>query len=92
MNLSMWIKEERGRSFGLARVLGVRPPVVSNWCRGVKPIPLERAYAIERHTQGAVTRRDMFPQSWGLIWPELIDADHPWQPHMHSVGSGGDGQ
>ena len=33
--------------------------------------------AIERATNGAVTRRDLRPNDWHLIWPELIDADHP---------------
>jgi DNA-binding transcriptional regulator YdaS (Cro superfamily) len=33
---------------------------------------------IERATAGAVTRRDLRPDDWGDIWPELIDDEHPW--------------
>lgn len=33
--------------------------------------------AIERATGGAVTRREMRPDDWWLIWPELVDAEHP---------------
>lgn len=32
---------------------------------------------IERATHGAVTRRDLRPDDWHRIWPELVTADHP---------------
>lgn len=38
---------------------------------------MDRCVAIERVTGGAVTRRDLRPDDWWLIWPELVDADHP---------------
>jgi hypothetical protein len=28
----------------------------------------------------AVSRRDMRPDDWGAIWPELISTVHPWPP------------
>ncbi len=34
------------------------------------------AVALERET--GVNRRDLRPSDWGDIWPELIDAEHPW--------------
>lgn len=30
--------------------------------------------SIERATDGAVTRRDLRPDDWHLIWPELAEA------------------
>lgn len=33
--------------------------------------------AIEKASSGAVTRRDLRPSDWWLIWPELVTADHP---------------
>lgn len=30
--------------------------------------------AIEQDTKGAVTRKDIRPDDWAQIWPELIDA------------------
>lgn len=33
--------------------------------------------AIERATGGQVTRRELRPDDWWLIWPELVDAEHP---------------
>ena len=45
--------------------------------RGRQPTPANGAQspyitlAIERATHGAVTRRDLRPNDWHLIWPEL---------------------
>jgi len=33
--------------------------------------------AIERATGGAVTRRDLRPDDWHMIWPELVTAEFP---------------
>ena len=40
----------------------------------------ELCVVIERATGAQVTRRDLRPSDWGDIWPELIDAEHPWPP------------
>lgn len=61
----------------LARKLGINPVLVSQWRNGHRPIPVERCSDIERATDNAVTRRDIRPDDWHRIWPELIDADHP---------------
>ena len=41
-------------------------------------VPIERASRIE--TELGISRRDLRPSDWGDIWPELIDAEHPWPP------------
>lgn len=74
MKLNVWTNEQRGRSLGLANALGITPPVVSDWCTGKKGVPLERCAAIERATEGAVTRQDLRPDDWRDIWPELAEA------------------
>lgn len=57
----------------LAAALRVAQPVVSNWrARGTTPDAVH-CVAIERATNGAVTRRDLRPDDWPLIWPELAD-------------------
>lgn len=71
MKFNEWINAERGRSLAIAQAVGVSPPVVSNWATGKKGIPLERCVQIERGTNGAVTRRDLRPNDWQKIWPEL---------------------
>lgn len=47
--------------------------MVSQWCAGLKPVPIERCVDIERATAGAVRRWDLRPDDWHRIWPELID-------------------
>lgn len=58
----------------LAKDLEIAPSLVSQWKNKVRPIPLERCTAIEKATNGAVTRRDLRPDDWHLIWPELVKA------------------
>jgi len=82
MNLNAWTGEQRGRSLWLANALGVTPPVVSDWCTGKKQVPLERCVAIERATGGEVSRRDLRPDDWQDIWPELADLQSP-APAQH---------
>lgn len=59
----------------LARLLGIPPELISQWRKGVRPVPLERCPAIEQVTERAVMRWDLRPADWHLIWPELIGAD-----------------
>lgn len=55
----------------LARLLGVQPETVNQWVTLKRPIPPERCVAIESATDGAITRRDLRPDDWQRIWPEL---------------------
>lgn len=57
----------------LARKIGVSAPTVNQWVKGHRPVPVERCLAIEIATNGAVTRRDLRPDDWSLIWPELAE-------------------
>lgn len=67
----------------LARGIGAHMPDVSRWACGKRPVPLERCYAIERVTKGAVTRRDLRPNDWQQIWPELADQPKEGQGVNH---------
>lgn len=66
-----------GGKSSLARAIGVSPQMVSQWARAVKPkpIPVTRCIAIEQATGGEVTRKDLRPDDWHLIWPEFIAAN-----------------
>lgn len=57
----------------LARVLGVTAAAVSQWIKGMRPVPPKHCVSIERATAGAVTRRDLRPDDWQEIWPELAN-------------------
>lgn len=80
MKLSEWFAEVRGRSLELAKSLGVSQAATSDWATQKKGVAPARCVAIETYTQGQVTRRDLRPHDWGDIWPNLIDAIHPWPP------------
>ena len=73
MELHDWLKQEHGRQAALARHLGIKPPQVADWISGDKPVPVVHMAAIEVFTEGAVTRREMRPDDFARIWPELAD-------------------
>ncbi|WP_013123603.1 transcriptional regulator [Thiomonas delicata] len=55
-----------------ARMIGVRPPTLHQWIKGLRPVPPRRCHAIEYAL--AVRRWDLRPNDWHLIWPELVRA------------------
>lgn len=55
----------------LARAIGVAPSFINQMVHGSRGVGYINAVAIERATEGAVTRRDLRPDDWHLIWPEL---------------------
>jgi DNA-binding transcriptional regulator YdaS (Cro superfamily) len=61
----------------LASALGVSKGAVNQWKDQGRCVPLEHCVAIERATGGAVTRRDLRPDDWHRIWPELVTEAHP---------------
>lgn len=57
-----------------ARVLGVPSyQRVQGWV--ANGIPVAYCAVIEAQTGGAVTRRDMYPEDWRRIWPELAESE-----------------
>jgi DNA-binding transcriptional regulator YdaS (Cro superfamily) len=74
MDLKTYITTgERGTAAKLAAALHVSPSYLSQMSSGSSPISPERCVAIERATGGAVTRKELRPNDWHLIWPELDD-------------------
>lgn len=60
-----------GSQTALAAVLGVSKGAVSQWKDEDRRVPAAHCVSIERATKGTVTRRDLRPDDWHLIWPEL---------------------
>ncbi|WP_180719697.1 transcriptional regulator [Paraburkholderia largidicola] len=63
-----------GGHAALARAIGVKPPTVQQWLNRERPVPPVRCVAIERLTNGEVTRKDLRPNDWRDHWPELAIA------------------
>jgi len=58
-----------GGRTAMARLMKVLPSAIGNW--KIRGVPFQRCVEIEQATAGAVTRRDLRPDDWQLIWPEL---------------------
>ena len=78
MDLITYFAKCHGAQAALARALGVPQSLPSAWAatdsRKRRRVPIERCCAIEVATEGAVTRRDLRPDDWHLIWPELAES------------------
>jgi DNA-binding transcriptional regulator YdaS (Cro superfamily) len=48
-------------------------------------VPIERCVPIERATNGAVTRKDLRPDDWQEIWPELATTNQTTEPAAAGV-------
>lgn len=62
-----------GSDAALAALLKISTPAVSQWRRRGTVLKAEYCTAIERATAGAVTRKDLRPNDWADIWPELAN-------------------
>jgi DNA-binding transcriptional regulator YdaS (Cro superfamily) len=68
-----------GGTTAVAKLLNVKPPSVHGWrAAGIPDDKLIRlAPILEKATGGVVSRRDLRPDDWQSIWPELVDAPPP---------------
>lgn len=63
---------ERGGASKLAEGIGVSASFLSQMAAGSSAISPARCVLIERATEGVVSRKDLRPNDWRDIWPELI--------------------
>ena len=63
-----------GGNSKVARMCKVRPQAVIYWKQHGIPHGhlLFLAARLEKASHGLVTRQDLFPSSWMLVWPELV--------------------
>lgn len=66
--------DKAGGQAALAARIGVKQQLVWNWLNRGNAVPPEHCAAIEQATEGTVTRRDLRPEDWARIWPELAQA------------------
>lgn len=68
--------EELGGVVAASKRLGAKNyQVIQQWVKN--GVPLEHCAAIEIAAAGKVTRRDLRPGDWWLIWPELVTDEYP---------------
>jgi len=73
MDIKTYLSQERGRQAWLAKAIGAHAPDISRWADGTRPVPVAHGAAIEAATGGLVTRKELFPDDWQRIWPELSE-------------------
>lgn len=83
-----------GNQAALARALGVTPVVVGQWLKPNvstgRAVPPKQCVRIEQLTEGKVTRRELRPEDWQAIWPELAQArTYPAQVATDAVAGQG---
>ncbi|WP_298702630.1 YdaS family helix-turn-helix protein [uncultured Variovorax sp.] len=59
----------------LARRLGVTTQAVCFWRDGHRAVPEKHGAEIESACNRAYTRKDLWPDTWQRIWPELVKGD-----------------
>ena len=79
MKLTEYLVQERGRVTSLAKAINAYAPDISRWAKtegdkDFRPVPIRKCAEIEFATNGQVTRKDLRPNDWHLIWPELVVA------------------
>lgn len=70
--------DQAGGQTKLAARIQASPAMVWQWAKDKRPVAAHYCVRIERVL--GISRRDLRPSDWGDIWPELIDAEHPWPP------------
>lgn len=68
-----------GGTFAVAKLLGIRPPSVTAWRgRYVCDIPEDKLIRLApaAEVRGIATRRELLPDSFEQIWPELANQAH----------------
>jgi DNA-binding transcriptional regulator YdaS (Cro superfamily) len=63
-----------GNNTKTALALGVTVQAVCFWRDGEREINPKGCVKIEKLTNGLVTRKDLRPNDWQDIWPELAEA------------------
>ena len=70
-----------GSQAALARALQVSAPTVNQWIKRRRPVPKALSPRIEALSCGVVSRRDLRPNDWQDIWPELVQPTAQEQGH-----------
>jgi DNA-binding transcriptional regulator YdaS (Cro superfamily) len=69
------IIEMLGGTSRVSRLCKVSPSAVSLWMtRGIPALQMMYLGAtLEKESHGLVTRKDLFPESYMIMWPELVE-------------------
>ena len=76
MKLTDYLKQlDRAARDAFAASCETSPGHLRNVAYGYRRCGPELAAMVELHSQGQVTRRELCPDNWRLVWPELAQID-----------------
>lgn len=73
MNIQEYLEAKKITQSSFADLAGVSLGMVNHWIKGRSPVSPELSVVIENKTSGMVSRKDLHPDNWMNIWPELKD-------------------
>jgi DNA-binding transcriptional regulator YdaS (Cro superfamily) len=71
MDIKTYLDTERISQAAFGKAVGVSQGLVSQWILESTPVSPAKAVLIEVATEGKVTRKELRPKDWHLIWPDL---------------------
>ncbi|HHK5986281.1 TPA: transcriptional regulator [Neisseria subflava] len=71
MTITEFLETRQMTVNAFSRLLGCHQPDLTRWAKGTRPVPAHWCVVIEQKTDGAVTRKDLRPNDFAQIWPEL---------------------
>lgn len=71
MDIQKYLSKTNTSQAAFALTIGVSQGMVWQWITKKRPVPIERCVDIENATDGSISRRDLRPNDWQKIWPEL---------------------
>ena len=77
MDLKNYLIESDTKKAEFARAINVSAALLHQWIKGIRPVASQHCPAIEKQTGGKVTRKELRPDDWHKIWPELVNAPTP---------------
>lgn len=77
MDLKNYLIESDTKKAEFARAINVSAALLHQWIKGIRPVASQHCPAIEKQTGGKVTRKELRPDDWHKIWPELVNAPAP---------------
>lgn len=77
MDLKNYLIESDTKKAEFARAINVSAALLHQWIESIRPVAIQHCPAIEKQTGGKVTRKELRPDDWHKIWPELVNAPAP---------------
>ena len=73
MNLTTYLQTTGLNKAAFAREIGIPSALLYQVEKGIRMMPPKHCPAVEKATDGQVSRKDLRPHDWSQYWPDLIE-------------------